>query len=205
MPNGSSQGSIPFTRPMTRRKAGLPPPPSIARRLASWGWDYLLILGWLLFVFLVLGLPQILRWIDLTPVWTDQNSADVGITILTVLPYFAYLYLTELKRPHATWGKRRAGLTVTDDDGAPPKSSAVLIRNLVKVMPWQLGHMGTMRLATSSEVTTTAIALEVSSLTLLALIVVPILLRRRGVHDLLAGTQVTAKDRPGTSTSRSSL
>ena len=183
---------------MTRRKIRLPSPPSISHRLASWGWDYLVILGWLLLVFLLVGLPQILDWIDLTPVWTDQNSADAGITILTVLPYFAYLFLTELKRPHATWGKRKAGIVVAGRDEAPLRGGSVLIRNLVKVMPWQLGHMGTMRLATTSEVTTTAIALEVSSLTLLALIVVPIFLRRRGVHDLLAGTQVTTTRGPGT-------
>jgi len=169
-------------------------PAPTARRLASWGWDYLLILGWLLFVFLVVGLPQILGWIDLAPVWTDQSSADVGITLVTVLPYFAYLYLTESKGPHATWGKRRTGLTVADREKAPPKNSAVLTRNLVKVMPWQLGHMGTMRLATTADATTTAIALQVGSLLLLALIVVPILLRRRGLHDLLAGTRVVAAD-----------
>ena len=190
---------------MARSRVRFPPPAPASRRLASWGWDYLLILGWLLLVFLFVGLPQILGWIDLTPVWTDQSSADVGITILTVLPYFAYLYLTELKRPHATWGKRKAGIAVAGRDDAPPRGGSVLIRNLVKVMPWQLGHMGTMRLATSSEVTTTAIALEVSSLILLALIVVPIFLRRRGVHDLVAGTQVTTTREAGTRPATPSL
>lgn len=67
-----------------------------------------------------------------------------------------------------------------------------MIRNLVKVLPWQLGHMDTMRLATSSEPTTTAISLEVASLALLVLVVGPILSRRRGLHDLLAGTRVAS-------------
>ena len=166
-----------------------PSPAPTTRRIASWGWDYLVILGWLAVVFLFVGLPQILGWIDLTPVWTDQNTADIGITILTVLPYFAYLYLSESREPHATWGKRKAGLAVRGGDDAP-KGSAVLVRNLVKVMPWQLGHMGTMRLVSASEVTTTAIALQTSSVLLLAMILVPILLRRRGIHDVLAKTQV---------------
>jgi len=51
-----------------------------------------------------------------------------------------------------------------------------------------------MRLATTADATTTAIALQVGSLLLLALIVVPILLPRRGLHDLLAGTRVVAAD-----------
>jgi uncharacterized RDD family membrane protein YckC len=177
--------------------APLNAPAPTAHRIASWGWDYLLILGWLLLVFLVVGLPQILGWIDLTPVWTNQTSADIGTTILTVLPYFAYLYLSESREPHATWGKRRAGLAVTDAEGASLKNTAVLIRNVVKVMPWQLGHMGTMRLVTASEITTTAIVLQVGSLTLLALIVVPILLRGRGAHDVIAGTQVVSTTMTG--------
>ena len=184
-----SEGSIPFTR---SNKLVFRSPAPTARRIASWGWDYLLILGWLFLVFLLVGLPQLLGWIDLTPVWTNQTSADVGITILTVLPYFAYLYLSESREPHATWGKRRAGLAVTDGEEASPKNSAVLIRNVVKVMPWQLGHMGTMRLVTTEEVTAAAITFQTASILLLASIVIPILFRRRGIHDVLASTTVIA-------------
>jgi hypothetical protein len=34
-------------------------------RLASWGWDYLVVLGWLALVFIVVGFPQLVGWIDL--------------------------------------------------------------------------------------------------------------------------------------------
>lgn len=154
----------------------------------------MLIVGWLLIVFLLLGLPQILGWLDLSPVWTDQNAADVGITILTVFPYFLYLVLTELRTPHATWGKRRAGLAVAGRDGEPPGGGRIVIRNLIKVLPWQLGHMGTMRLATSTEVSTAAISLQVASVTILALVVGPILFGHRGLHDVLAGTKVVSAE-----------
>jgi uncharacterized RDD family membrane protein YckC len=50
--------------------------------------------------------------------------------------------------------------------------------------------MGTTRLVTTEVVTATALTYEVASLVLLAAIVIPILFRRRGVHDLLAGTTV---------------
>jgi uncharacterized RDD family membrane protein YckC len=162
----------------------------IARRVLSWLWDYLVIMGWLVLVFVVLGLPQILGWVDLSPIWTDQTAADVGITLLTVLPYFAYLYLTESSPVHATWGKRRAGITVRDRGGSPPTRAAVALRNVVKVGPWQLGHMGTMRLVTASEATTVAIVLQTASLTLLLAVVLPILFRRNGLHDVLARTAV---------------
>jgi hypothetical protein len=74
--------------PKLGARVRFPSPAPVSRRLAPWWWDYLLILGWLLPVFLV-GLSQILGWIDLTPVWTDQNASDVGITTLTVFPYLA--------------------------------------------------------------------------------------------------------------------
>ncbi|MGH8912972.1 MAG: hypothetical protein ACRDZM_00460, partial [Acidimicrobiia bacterium] len=48
-------------------------------------------------------------WIDLSSIWADQNTADLAITILTVLPYLLYLTLTEWKTPHATWGSEGRG------------------------------------------------------------------------------------------------
>jgi uncharacterized RDD family membrane protein YckC len=166
------------------------PAPPLPIRLLSWWWDYLLILVWLAVVLLVAGLPQLLGWVDLSPVWTDQNAADVGITLLTVLPYLLYLTVTESGAHHATWGKRRVGIAVVGRNGAEPATGAVLLRNLVKVAPWQLGHMGAMRLTTATEIPPVAVWLQGSSMVLLALIVIPILFRRPGIHDLVAGTRV---------------
>lgn len=162
----------------------------MVRRLLSWWWDYLLILAWLLVVFAVVGVPQLVGWWDLSSVWSNPAAADVAITVLTVVPYFLYLVLTEAGSSHATWGKRRVGLTVRTVEGVAPGLGPIVVRNLIKVLPWQLGHMGTMRLATAATPPPIAIWLEAGSLLLLALIVVPILLGRRGVHDLIAGTRV---------------
>jgi len=172
----------------------LPSPAPTGRRLASWWWDYLVILAWLAVVFVLIGLPQILGWFDLSAIWTDQVAGDIAITVLTVLPYFLYLTITEWRPPHATWGKRRAAIAVIGNDGHPPGGGAVLVRNLVKVLPWQLGHMGTTRLVSSAVVTTSAISFRGASIVLLALVVVPILFSKAGIHDLLAGTRVTSAE-----------
>ena len=179
---------------MARSTVQLPPPAATGRRLASWWWDYLLILAWLAAVFLLIGLPQILGWLDLSAIWADQVAGDIAITVLTVLPYLVYLTITEWRPPHATWGKRRVGIEVIGKDGDPPGGGAVLVRNLVKVLPWQLGHMGTTRLVFATQVTTAAISFQVGSLVLLALVVVPVLFGRPGIHDLLAGTRVTSAE-----------
>jgi uncharacterized RDD family membrane protein YckC len=156
-------------------------------------------------VFVSIGLPQLLGWIDLSPVWTDQNGSDVGITLLTVLPFFLYLFRTEASDRHATWGKRREGIVVAAPSGGSPGRGDVAIRNLVKVLPWQLGHMGTTRLVATEEVTATALTFQLASLLVLAAIVLPILFRRRGVHDLLGSTAVVGSSgESGTSGSRDS-
>lgn len=118
-----------------RRMAGL------RRRLLSWWWDYLAVLAWLLVVFLVVGLPMLLGWVDLEPVWSRQITADLAVTALTVVPYLVYLVRTEAGPANATWGKRRSGLVVEAADGSPTTSTGrIAVRNLVKVLPWQFGH-----------------------------------------------------------------
>lgn len=166
--------------------------PSLRDRLRSWGWDYLLILAWLAVVFVIVGIPQLLGWIDLAGIWTDPFYADVAVTVLTVIPYLAYLVVTESGRWQATVGKQRAGLVVSTIAEEKPTTWQVLVRNVVKVLPWQLGHMGSMRLATMEQVTTTAVVLEMGSMVVLAGVVIPIFFGRRGVHDLAAGTRVQA-------------
>ena len=166
--------------------------PRLGTRLTSWWWDYLLIVGWLILVFLVVGLPQLIGWWDLSAIWTDPISADVAITLLTVVPYFLYLVLTEWNSPHATWGKRRTRIMVSTRVGGAPGGGRVVTRELVKVLPWQLGHMGTTRLVTSNDPTTAAIVMQIASLTLLVLVVGPILFGRRGLHDVLASTKVVS-------------
>ena len=94
--------------------------PRLGLRLVSWWWDYLLIVAWLAVVFVLVGIPQLIGWWDLSGVWANQLSTDVAITILTVVPYFLYLVLSEGRAPHATWGKRRAGLGVISRSGRPP-------------------------------------------------------------------------------------
>lgn len=150
------------------------------------------MLAWLLAVFVVVGVPTLARWIDLSAVWSRRLAADVAITVLTVVPFLAYLVVTEHGPAHATLGKRRAGLVVTSVDGSVAGGRGVVVRNVVKVLPWQLGHMAAARFA-SGTVGATAVVCYVLSLLLLGLIVGPVLARRRGLHDLLAATTVVRR------------
>lgn len=166
--------------------------PGLGARLRSWWWDYVVVVAWLLALLVVFGGATLVGWIDLGP-WASQPVVgDVFVAVLTVVPYLVYLVWTEAGPTHATWGKRRSGLTVRAATGEPPRPRGVLVRNLVKVAPWHLGHMAAVRFITAADaaVTTAGVVYFVLSLGLLCAVAGPPLLQRRGVHDIAAGTVV---------------
>ena len=162
----------------------------LRRRLVSWWWDYLVVIAWLLAVFVVVGVPTLLRVVDLRWLWSRPASADVTSAALTVVPYLVYLIGTEAGSTHATLGKRRAGLTVAAAGGRPPALRQIVVRNFVKVLPWQLGHMAAFRLATVDRPSAAAVAFDALAIVLLVAVAGPPLARRRGLHDVVAGTMV---------------
>ena len=166
--------------------------PSPVARVRSWLGDWAVVCLWLAVLTLV-GLVVRLV-IDLAPAPATPSSgdllrSDLLITVFTVLPYVAYLAVTESSARHATLGKRWAGLVVTDADGGAPSTAAVWWRNVLKALPWQLAHLGVSR-AIFEVQTPWAMGLTVGSLLLLAACAVPALLGGRGIHDRLAGTRV---------------
>jgi uncharacterized RDD family membrane protein YckC len=161
----------------------------LRRRLISWWWDYVVVVAWLTAVFLLLGLPTVLGWLDLSGVWSHPIAADVAVTVLTVVPFGLYLVITEQGPAHATWGKRRSGLVVEAADGSTADLRRIVVRNFVKVLPWQFGHMAALRFAGGTTPGPAAV-LYAASLVLLVLIVGPVVASRRGLHDRVAGTTV---------------
>lgn len=158
----------------------------LARRLRSWLWDYLVILTGVAALFVVVGVPTLLGWIDGAGVWQSRTGSDVAITVLTVIPTLAYLTITEAGRNHATWGKRRSGLRLADE----ASFAKVLGRNAIKLLPWQFGHLAATRFATAPEATTSATLFFVVSMVLLAAVALPPLFGKRGLHEVASGTQV---------------
>lgn len=161
----------------------------VKRRLLSWIFDYLVILGWLIGLLVVVGIPSVLNWMNLDSIWSDRLATDVAITLLTVVPFFVYLVRTEASSAHATWGKRRAGLRVSGIGESEPGVGPVVRRNAVKVLPWQVGHMGAVRLATG-EAEVLGMVLNLAAIALLAAVAGPPMFGIRGLHDIAGGTRV---------------
>lgn len=68
-------------------------------------------------------------------VWEAQT---LGFCTLTV-PVFSYFYISERSAYRATLGKRLMGLQVVSETSDKPR---VLLRNVLKFLPWELAHTG---------------------------------------------------------------
>lgn len=168
-------------------------------RIRSWWWDYLAIATWLLALLIGFGSATALGRINLRGLASRRGAGDVFVALTTVVPYLVYLVRTEAAPAHATWGKRRNGLTVVCVTGAPPGMRDVLLRNIVKVAPWQLGHMAALRfIHAGDEPPASTVSCSVLSMALLVAVAGPPLIHRRGLHDLLAGTAAVARQLPPT-------
>ncbi|MCO4275516.1 RDD family protein [Pseudarthrobacter sp. HLT3-5] len=92
-----------------------------------------------------LGLLSFLAYLVLGSL--PDNLGTLGPLGSQVLYFFlltfvvgAYLYRCESGPHHATWGKRRMGLTVVGIDGAAPSRRRILVRTVVKLLPWEAAH-----------------------------------------------------------------
>lgn len=172
-----------------------PPAPSLApgpvARVRSWLLDWLVVGAWL-GVLAVVGLvlrPMLPSGEAGATTLRALLTADVLITAGTVVPYLLYLALTEASPRHATLGKRWADLRVAAADGSTPGTGAVWLRNLVKVLAWQLGHLGFTRAMFETQVGL-GIGLSVAGTLLGLACALPALTGARGIHDVCARTRV---------------
>jgi uncharacterized RDD family membrane protein YckC len=135
------------------------------------------------FYFIIGGIPTL-----------STNAAHaIGFLTLT-LPVATYFILCELSQRHASFGKRKAKLIVSSFDGKPLEIKQVIVRNIIKFLPWEYAHTLIYILilvpgATSS--TPLLFALIVANIIPLVYVCF-VLFRRdhRGPHDLVSGTIV---------------
>ena len=98
--------------------------------------DYLFICSYLL-VLCVISISFYMFVLDGIPNFSEWQSQLIA-TCFSVLPMiFIFSFLDFSK---GSFGKRRAGLMVCFDQKS---YSASLIRNTIKFLPWELGHIAT--------------------------------------------------------------
>lgn len=172
-----------------------PPAPAPLTRVTSWAVDWAVVAAWLgalavagFAVRAVVDLPAR----PTPPSGARLLAADAAITAATVVPYAAYLALSESSARQATLGKQVVGVVVVTDDGHRAGTGRIWARNLAKALPWQLAHLGVSR-GIHDVQTPAAITFSTLGTLLGAACAVPPLVGCRGLHDVLAGTRVVGQ------------
>ncbi|MDN6293772.1 hypothetical protein [Alkalibacterium gilvum] len=107
----------------------------------------------------------------------------------TVFPVTVFFILKEVRKPYASFGKEKVGLKVRYT-GNPVKGS--IVRNILKFLPWHLGHVSVIKLAYRNTFTIPATLYYGSSISLLITYILMAIFRKdpRHLPDILSGSQV---------------
>jgi uncharacterized RDD family membrane protein YckC len=172
--------------------------PAFGVRLLSLLIDYALILAYLVVLGLVaLGTyaltGSLFDWLSL-----GTGGAELLGFIILVLPVGVYLYLCEASERQATVGKRVLSLRVVGAaTGGTLTKPRVLVRTIVKLLPWEVAHFMVWQAvavtatgATDFPVWLTVGMVVANVLPLLYIGMVLFQKDRRGPHDLIAGSKV---------------
>ena len=161
---------------------------SFKKRMIELLFDYLFILAYLALLFLCSMLFYII-FSNGIPEFTEiQSQCLVFFTsVLPVTLLFTFLDYTK----NGSFGKTKAGLQLVYKKKTVQAS---LLRNTIKFLPWQIGHMGTIH-GFYSEFDSLSIILSFLA-TLLAVALLAMMVFRkdkRHLGDLIAHTQVQLK------------
>ena len=163
-------------------------PISFRKRMIELLFDYLFILAYLALLFLDSMLFYIIFFNGIPEFTEIQSQCLVFFTsVLPITLLFTFLDYTK----NGSFGKSKAGLQLVYKKKTVRAS---LLRNAIKFLPWQIGHMGTIH-GFYSEFDFLSIILSFLA-TLLAVALLAMMVFRkdkRHLGDILAHTQVQLK------------
>ena len=164
-------------------------PISVKKRMIEFLFDYLFILAYLVLLFIISMLIYTI-FFNGVPEFTEIQSQWL-VFLTSILPItLLFTYLDYAK--NGSFGKGKAGLELVYQKKTVQAS---LIRNVIKFLPWQLGHMGTIH-GFYSDFDMLSISLSISATSLAVSLLAMTMFRRdkRHLGDLLAHTQVQPKE-----------
>ena len=163
-------------------------PISVKKRMTELLFDYLLIITYLGILFLC-AITFYYLVFNGVPMQTEFQAQTLTffISVLPIMLYFTFSDYTK----NGSFGKAKAGLQLVYKK---KNVQASLLRNSIKFLPWQIGHMGTIH-GFYSEFDFLSIILSFLA-TLLAVALLAMMVFRkdkRHLGDLIAHTQVQLK------------
>ena len=149
--------------------------------------DYICILIYLVILFgIIMGIYLVV--LKGIPEFNELQSQLVALLTSVIPIVFIFSFWDYSK---GSIGKRKAGLELYYTNKT---FGASLVRNIIKFLPWQLGHIGTIR-GIYTNFDTVAIIFTICSMVLAIVLLVMGLVRRdkRHLGDLIAGTQTQVR------------
>lgn len=156
----------------------------IKRSVKEWAIDYLIIILLLVAVAIIFSIIYFVM--GRIPEVTELQS-NVLAFFTSIVPVIILFSYTDYHG--GSYGKKRAGIELMFEDRTAAKA---LLRNIIKFIPWQLGHMSTISGIYSNYESLTSQILTPVSVGLLLLLIGMRLFRQDGRHlgDMLAGTSI---------------
>ena len=115
---------------------------SFAERMKAFGFDYLIICGYIILLAgVTMAVIKISSLLGVPLHWPENPIfADLMAFITLVLPVVLYFSLQESSPKQSTWGKRKAGIQVVNANGDRLTRGQAFVRSLIKFLPWQIAH-----------------------------------------------------------------
>ncbi|MCD4712117.1 MAG: RDD family protein [Clostridiales bacterium] len=150
-------------------------------------FDWLFICAYLLLLFLIASVFYFVLFSGI-PKFTNFQSQFIA-TISSVVPIITIFSVMEGKKNFATIGKRMANLKVQFKDQSMRRS---IIRNTIKFLPWQFGHMSTINGIYNGFETFYSMLFFTLSMMISFILVLMVLVRKdkRHLADFIAGSRV---------------
>ncbi|MDN4522930.1 RDD family protein [Fictibacillus fluitans] len=163
-------------------------------RLKAFLWDYIFILAYIILLsgFSFFAQPFLFPLFRESPL-----SAEITGFLLITLPVSLYFVISEGSPLHATWGKRKTGIIVTDQSNRPVGFGRSLFRTALKFAPWELAHFTIWNMILPSPYSEQSLSFLLISdyvLILIYLISPFINKKNRTVYDFLSGTAIRYKE-----------
>jgi len=162
---------------------------TLKKRFLALFLDYLIILCYMaalfgvnMFIYLVI--------LDGTPRFDELGMNLISLTL--IVPVLLYSIIMEASKKHATVGKLKMKISVASVKKGPVKPWQIIVRNLIKFLPWQLAHMAIFRgfALNWNLIQPWNTTLTLSNILPFVCIIVLFGRDHRGLHDLAAGTVV---------------
>lgn len=109
-------------------------------RMLAFGFDYVLICGYMLVLVIVSMVLRRPLGALLAPVFSTPIRRDLGAFLVLILPVLLYCAAAESSPRAATWGKWKRGLQVLDPQGKRLSRRRAFARSALKFLPWQVAH-----------------------------------------------------------------